>query len=78
MEDVPGTYLTIEAETLSLSATKVIVQDGQLFEIINTTTAKLEPANTGTPCDPDDVTIVVPETNQHQRWSKHRRGLKPN
>jgi hypothetical protein len=42
MEDVPGTYLTIDAETFSRSATNVVVQDGQLFEIINTTTAKLE------------------------------------
>ena len=45
MEDVPGTYLTIDA---------------------------------GTPCDPDDVSIVVPETHEHQKWSKQRHGLKPN
>jgi len=56
----------------------VVVQDGQLFEIINTTTAKLEHSSTGTPCDPDDVSIVVPETQEHQRWSKQRHGLKSN
>ena len=78
MEDVPGTYLTIDAETFSRSATNVVVQDGRLFEIINTTTAKLEHSSTGTPCDPDDVSIVVPETQEHQRWSKQRHGLKSN
>jgi hypothetical protein len=78
MEDVPGTYLTINAETFSRSATNVVVQDGQLFEIVNTTTAKLEPSNTGTPCHPNDVSIVVPETHEHQRWSKQTHGLKPN
>jgi hypothetical protein len=78
MEDVPGTYLTVDADTFARSATNVVVQDGRLFEIVNTTTAKLQPSDTGTPCDPNDVSIVVPETHEHQRWSKQRHGLKPN
>jgi len=78
MEDVPGTYLTIDADAFTRSATNVVVQDGKLFEIVNTTTVKLYPGDTGIPCHPDDVCIVVPETQEHQRWSKQRHGLKPN
>ena len=78
MEDRPGTYISIDAETFARSATNVVVQDGKLFEIVSTTTVKLKPGNTGTPCHPDDVTIVVPDTHEHQRWSKQTHGLKPN
>jgi hypothetical protein len=78
MDDEPGTYIDIDAETFARSATNVVVQDGRLFEIVSTTTVKLEPADTGTPCHPDNVCIVVPETQEHQRWSKKRHGLKPN
>lgn len=78
MDDLPGTYISIDAEKFALSATNVVVQDGKLFEIVNTTTAKLQPSDTGTPCHHEDVSIVVPETHKHQRWSKQRHGLKPN
>ena len=78
MDDVPGTYISIDADAFARSATNVVVQDGRLFEIVNTTTVKLQPSDTGTPCHPDDVCIVVPETHEHQRWSKQRHGLKPN
>ena len=78
MDDVPGTYISIDADAFARSATNVVVQDGRLFEIVNTTTVKLQPSDTGTPCDTNDVSIVVPETHKHQRWSKQRHGLKPN
>jgi hypothetical protein len=78
MEDEPGTYIDIDADAFARSATNVVVQDNKLFEIVNTTTVKLQPSDTGTPCHPDDVCIIVPETNKYQRWSKQRHGLKPN
>jgi hypothetical protein len=70
MEDLPGTYIEIDAETFSRSPMHVRVRDGQLVESIWQTTARLVPGDTGTPCHPDNVAIVVAETEPHQRWSK--------
>jgi len=70
MEDLPGTYIEIDAETFSKSPMHVRVRDGRLVESIWRTTVKLVPGDTGTACHPDNVAIVVAETEPHQRWSK--------
>jgi hypothetical protein len=70
MEDVPGTYIEIDAETFARSPMHVRVRDGQLVERIWRTTSKLVPSDAGTPCHTDNIAIVVAETEPHQRWSK--------
>lgn len=70
MEDVPGTYIEIDAETFARSPMHVRVKDGKLVERIWKTTSKLVPGDTGTPCHPDDVCIVVTDSQPHQYWSK--------
>ena len=70
MEDVPGTYIDIDAETFARSHTNMRVRDGKLIEIAQTTSAKLIPGDTGTPCDPADVSIVVSEQQPNIKWSK--------
>ena len=70
MEDVPGTYIDIDQETFAKSPTNVRVRDGKLIEIARTTSAKLIPGDTGTPCDPTDVSIVVSEQQPNIKWSK--------
>jgi len=70
MEDVPGTYIEIDAETFARSHTNMRVKDGKLIEIARTTSAKLIPGDTGTPCDPTDVSIVVSEQQLNTKWSK--------
>jgi hypothetical protein len=70
MEDRPGTYIEIDAETFARSPLHVRVRDGKLVERIWKTTSKLIPSDTGTPCHPDNVAIVVAESEPHQRWSK--------
>ncbi len=70
MEDLPGTYIEIDAETFARSPTNVRVRDGKLIEQQWRTTNKLVPSNHGTPCHPDDICIVVDATQEHQCWSK--------
>lgn len=70
MEDLPGTYIEIDAETFSRSPMHVRVRDGYLVESIWRATARLVHSDTGTACHPDNVAIVVEETEPHQRWSK--------
>ena len=70
MEDLPGTYIEIDAETFARSRTNMRVKDGKLVEIARTTSTKLIPGDTGTPCDPTDVSIVVSEQQPNIKWSK--------
>jgi hypothetical protein len=70
MEDVPGTYIEIDQATFAHSASNVRVRDGRLVEITWTTTTKLVPGNSGSPCHPDNVAVIVAEDQPHTRWSK--------
>ena len=70
MEDRPGTYIEIDQETFARSASNVRVRDGRLVEITWSTTTKLIPGNSGTPCHPDNVAVIVAEDQPHIRWSK--------
>lgn len=70
MEDSLGTYIEIDQETFARSQFDVRVKDNKLVTVTWHTTNKLVPGNTGTPCDPKDVTIVVGEDKPHQKWSK--------
>lgn len=70
MEEQPGNYIEIDAETYSRGALDVRVVNGKIKKIVKTWGAKIVPGATGTPCHPDDVAVVVGENNQHQRWSK--------
>ena len=69
MEDLPGTYIEVDPETFAIASMNIRVQDGKLIWLANkTTTKKLVPSNTGTPCYPNNVAIVVPESQPHQKW----------
>jgi hypothetical protein len=70
MEDRPGTYIEITPEQYHRNNSNVRVRDGRLVEITWSTTTKLVPGNSGTPCHPDNVAVVVAEDQPHIRWSK--------
>ena len=70
MEDCPGTYIEIDQATFARSASNVRVRDGKLVEVTWATTTKLVPGNSGSPCHPDNVAVIVAEDQPHTRWSK--------
>ena len=70
MEDQPGTYIEIDQETFARGATNVRVRNDRLVEVTWSTTFKLVPGNSGSPCHPDNVAVIVAEDQPHIRWSK--------
>ena len=70
MADEPGTYIEITPEEYHRNNSNVRVRDGRLVEVTWATTTKLVPGNSGSPCHPDNVAVIVAEDQPHQRWSK--------
>ena len=68
-EDKPGNYIDVTPEQYQRASMRVRVRNGQLVELKLTPVTKLVPSDTGTPCHPQDVSIVVAETEQHTKWS---------
>lgn len=78
MEDLPGTYIEIDHETYSRNNSNVRIHNGCMIEFSQNIVSKLAPGKTGTPCHPDDVSIVVASDQPHQRWSKQTYGFESN
>ena len=67
-EDTPGNYIDITPEQYQRASMQVRVRDGKLIELSIKRTKKLMPSETGTPCLPTDVSIVVDPKTEHQCW----------
>jgi len=60
MEDLPGNYIEIDAETYGLRSSNVRVVDGKIKEIKPASLVKkLTPGEHGVACDPRDICIVT-------------------
>lgn len=70
MEQLPGNYIEVDAETFAIGSHNVYVIDGKLKHITTRSTEKLMPSNSGTPCHPQDVSVIVSPDAQHTFWKK--------
>jgi hypothetical protein len=68
-DELPGNYIEIDGPTYHANSVDVRVIDGKLTVIVRKVFTKLAPNNLGTCCDPRDVSIVVPESQPHIKWS---------
>jgi len=65
-----GTYIEITPEEYHRGASNVRVRNGRLVQVTWATTTKLVPGNSGSPCHPDNVAVIVAEDQPHTKWSK--------
>jgi hypothetical protein len=69
MEDHPGKYIEVDAKTFALGSFNVRVIDQKLVHVQPPTLIhKLAPADTGMPCDPRDVCVIVDQKQTHIKW----------
>lgn len=68
MEDLPGTYIEIDADAYARSSMRVRVRDGKIIEINCRPASKLTPGGFGTACHKQDVAIVTDYNST--KWSK--------
>ena len=69
MEHLPGNYIEIDAATYQLSSRNVRVVNGKLIHIKpKKTITKLVPGDSGTPCWPNNVSVVVDQQQPNTKW----------
>jgi hypothetical protein len=69
MEDLPGNYIDIDAETYSRRPSNIRVVDSKLKEIKPASLVKkLVPGDRGIECDPRDICIVT-DSQPNIKWS---------
>ena len=69
MEDLPGTWIDVTPEEYQLADLHVRVINRRIHKLNGTTSRKLVHDNeSGTPCHPEDITIVVSPDQTNQRW----------
>lgn len=69
MEDLPGNYIEVDAETFARASSKIRVFKGKIVPVTRETSSKLAPSDEGTCCHPKNVAIVVDCLQPHTKWS---------
>jgi len=72
MEALPGAYIEVDQATYTRGSFNVRVRDGRLIIIQpKHCVSKLRShTDSGTPCDPRDVCVVVDVKQSHKKWSQ--------
>jgi hypothetical protein len=72
MEDLPGAYIEVDQETYTRASHHVRVRDGKLVMLpLKIHVSKLaKDTNSGTPCHPQDVCVIIDPTHAHEKWKK--------
>lgn len=72
MEHLPDKYIEVDAETFARRPWNVQVVEGKLTTINPPVVVqKLHPSlDSGVPCHPQDVCVVVSENQSHTKWNK--------
>jgi hypothetical protein len=69
MEDLPGNYIEVDAQTYAVALFCVRVVDQKLIHVQpKIQVKKLQPNTSGTPCSTVDVCVVVSEQQPHTKW----------
>ena len=70
MEDCPGNYIDIDQVTFNRASSHVRVVNGKLISTaVRKTSRKLVPGIHGTPCNTNDVCVVVDPEQTHTKWT---------
>ena len=68
-EDLPGKYVDVDHETYVNPPKHVRIVDGKLQVLKINLILKLCKGEEGTPCHPEDISIVVDKAQPHINWS---------
>jgi hypothetical protein len=68
-EDLPGNYIDITREVYVNPPKHFKVIDGKIELIETSIVRRLYPDENGTPCHPDDISIVVQDSENNIKWS---------
>lgn len=69
MEELPGNYIEVDRETFLEFPTDVRIQNGKLIRLPKASTvSKLWQDDHGTPCHPQDITIIVSPDQPCIKW----------
>jgi len=66
-DNLPGNYIIVDRDTFHFHRFDWTIQNGKITPPKNTI-GKLYPDSVGTPCDPRDITIVVPDSEPNIKW----------
>lgn len=71
MEDLPGTFIVIDAQTFNELRFDIIIRDGKVIRTSVPQSWKLTPTETGDyACHADDITIVVGNDFENKKYWK--------
>ena len=70
MEDLPGSWIEVDALTYAAAPQDVCVISGALVQLPKKTLVKkLRPTDRGICCDPRDICLIVSSDQPHVKWS---------